>query len=82
MTSDNDPYQSRVTKPVIPAGWSIDPAYVGYSASHEDFDASYEGPEDGWVGNGLYCHGMTVQDCLEQIAEIEDEHPHFTEATQ
>lgn len=40
---------------------------------HDNFDASYEGPEDGWVGNGLCGSGASVHDCLEQIAEIVDE---------
>lgn len=62
-----------------PAGWSISADYIGYTASHDNFDASYEGPEDGWVGNGLCCWGHTVEECLEQIAEIEAEHPHFDE---
>lgn len=42
-----------------------------YAFSHDDFDASYEGEEDGWVGNGLCGRGASVADCLEQIADIE-----------
>lgn len=52
----------------VPEGWTMVPAYIGYSASHRDYDASYEGPEDGWVSNGLAA-----------IAEIEAEHKHFQE---
>lgn len=48
-------------------GWTIEHAYIGYEASHPDHEASYEGPEDGWVGNGLHVHGMTVEDVKAQI---------------
>lgn len=54
-------------------GWEISPGYVGYYATHPNFDASYEGPEDGWVGNGLQVHGMTVEDVKAQIDDKEEE---------
>lgn len=41
--------------------------------THEDYDASYEGEEDGWVDNGLGGHGASVEDCKAQIAEIEED---------
>lgn len=67
-------------RPAAPEGWTIEPTYVGYSASHRDFDASYEGEEDGWVGNGLSAWGRTREECLAAIADIEAEHPHFADA--
>lgn len=64
-----------------PAGWSIELNSFGiYEASHDDFDASYEGPEDGWVGNGLACTGNSLDEVLCGIQEIEEEHPYFADA--
>jgi hypothetical protein len=44
-----------------------------WSATSEDFDASYEGPEDGgWIGSHPIGHGRTeaeaIADYLDQIA--------------
>jgi hypothetical protein len=41
--------------------------------THRDYDASYEGEEDGWVSNGLAGSGYSVEDCKAQIAEIEED---------
>ena len=63
-------------------GWKIsdgrwpEPPFL---AVHEDFDASYEGAEGGWVGNGLAAHSNTLSGLLEDLDAIQDEHPHFTE---
>lgn len=46
---------------------------MDWSFTHEDYDASYEGPEDGWVSNGLGGRGASVEDCKAQIAEIEED---------
>lgn len=40
---------------------------------HEDFDASYEGEEDGYVSNGLGGSAASPETCLREIAEIEEE---------
>lgn len=48
-------------------GWRIDAEFIGYSATGPDYDASYEGPEDGWVSNGQYVHGRTVQEVKDEI---------------
>tara|TARA_B100001057_G_scaffold473955_1_gene538983 strand:+ start:457 stop:672 length:216 start_codon:yes stop_codon:yes gene_type:complete len=68
-----------MTREQPPEGWTSCAAYVGWEATHRDFDASYEGPEDGWVGNGLSAWGKTEADVLAEIAEIEATHPHFEE---
>ena len=34
-------------------GWTVTWEYGQYQAVHPDYDASWEGPEDGWVDNGL-----------------------------
>jgi hypothetical protein len=38
-----------------------------WSAVHNDFDASYEGEEDGWVGSHPCFHATTQRDLIEQI---------------
>lgn len=44
---------------------------------HDDYDADWQGEEDGYVGNGLCGEAATPKACLAEIAEIEAEHPHF-----
>jgi hypothetical protein len=42
--------------------------------SHRDFDASWEGEDDGWVvTNGLSGCGSSVEDCKAQIRDIEED---------
>ena len=50
-------------------GWHIGPAYHGWEASSPNFDASYEGPEDGWVSNGQSAWGRTRQECEDAVDE-------------
>ena len=58
-------------------GWRIAPEYIGYSGTHPDYDASYEGPEDGWVSNGLSVNGMTAQDVRDQIDDYLADNPNI-----
>lgn len=57
-------------------GWKV---YRGrwpepqWLAVHPDYDASYEGPEDGWVDNGLKAHGDTYEDLCDLIDDLQDE---------
>lgn len=46
---------------------------MDWSFVHSNFDASYEGEEDGWVGNGLCGSAESVEACKREIAEIEEE---------
>lgn len=60
----------------MPDGWVL--RLGGYpepefSATHKDYDASYEGLEDGWVGDPRYAHAPTFEDLLAEIACIEEE---------
>jgi len=52
-------------------GWSISPPDIGpfWTATSPDYDASYVGPEDGWVDNGAKVEARTYDDLL---VEIED----------
>ena len=63
-----------------PEGWSMEWSPDGrcYVATHEDYDASYEGPEDGWVSNNLIATGESVEACLDEIEAVKAEHPHFS----
>lgn len=70
----------RVVNEVRHGPWRIfyDPPPIparncDWGFAHDDFDASYEGEEDGWVSNGLGGRGASVEDCLSQIADIEAE---------
>ena len=56
-------------------GWSISFDYppipmrcFDWSATSPDYDASWEGEEDGWVSSGTQLHASTREDL---IAEIE-----------
>lgn len=40
---------------------------------HDNFDASWEGEEDGWVGNGLCGSAASLEACKAEIDELEDE---------
>lgn len=54
-------------------GWSIGFEY-GWCATHPDYDASWEGEEYGWVGNGLHITGcQTRDDLIEEIDAAQDE---------
>ena len=52
--------------------WSIDindlaPASMRWQAVHKDYDASYEGPEDGWVGSHPVLFAATEKDLMVEI---------------
>lgn len=57
-------------------GWAIrdghwpEPAFM---ATHPDYDASYEGAEDGWVSNGLHINGPTLEGIKAEIDNMMDE---------
>lgn len=54
-------------------GWTIDFEYGYYVGLGPDYDASYEGPEDGWVDNGHRCWGRTINDLKMEIdAKLEE----------
>lgn len=53
-------------------GWTIDAAYIGYIAYHDNYDG-WTDDEGAWVDNGLKVYGMTVNDVKAQIDEKEDD---------
>lgn len=66
--------QLRATETVTPArcsdvhrGWSIQWDYGYYTATGPNYDASYEGPEDGWVDNGERVSARTWDGVIEEI---------------
>lgn len=69
--------QLRATETVAPAadsppgdshrGWSITWGYGYFTATSPNYDASYEGPEDGWVDNGERVSARTREGVIEEI---------------
>lgn len=51
--------------------WRIEPGYAEWEATHIDYDASWEGEEDGWVSNGLHTTAPTIEGLFEEILELE-----------
>lgn len=57
-------------------GWTIDvdPVMgVLWFATGPDYDASYEGPEDGWVDNGQKVAASTFEELVQAIDDFEAE---------
>ncbi len=50
-------------------GWEIEPPRwpKPWTATGPNYDASYEGPEDGWVSNGHCADAPTREALLEEI---------------
>lgn len=78
ILADHAASQVRATKAVAPdhltyRDWRMDVDYgapawpLVWSATHKNFDASYEGPEDGWVGSHPCFTAATQRDLIEQI---------------
>lgn len=68
------------SKPSKYRGWSISYSMkpipirgFDWEATHPDYDASWEGEEDGWVDNGLKASAATYEELCEQIDELQEE---------
>jgi hypothetical protein len=48
-------------------GWSLKWDYGQWTGTGPDYDASWEGEEDGWVGNGHRCYARTREELIEEI---------------
>lgn len=55
-------------------GWSITWDYGEFSATNPNYDASYEGPEDGWVDNGQRVFARTIEDLETEVDAWLEEH--------
>lgn len=69
-----------MSKPETYRGWNIcyDPKPIpdrqfDWSATHPDYDASWEGEEDGYVDNGLKAFGATYEELCADIDPLQDE---------
>lgn len=53
--------------------WSIGMNFINeWEATHPDYDASYEGPEDGWVESpNMRATARTLPELYEEIDECE-----------
>lgn len=47
--------------------------YGRWTSTHEDYDCSWEGEEDGWVSNNLMAEGRTLDELEEDMRLIEEE---------
>jgi hypothetical protein len=47
--------------------------YGRWTATHENYDASWEGEEDGYVSNGLMCEGRTLDELADEVEAKEAE---------
>jgi hypothetical protein len=69
--------QVRVSKLVTPReyrGWSISFDYGYYTATSPNYDASWEGEEDGWVDNGQRVSARTLDDLRAEVDAWLEEH--------
>lgn len=83
IIADHAASQLRATEAVTPKdtyrGWEI---WCGrwpepeWSATSPNYDASYEGPEDGWVDNGESATGSTREELIENIDAWFEENSH------
>lgn len=56
-------------------GWSIELGFDNwYHATASNYDASYEGEENGWVDNGEKCSAKTIAELHEEIDLWIEEH--------
>ena len=69
---------ARVTEAVTPKdeyrGWAIAWDYGRFTAVSPNYDASYEGPEDGWMDNSEKAEGRTREELCAEIDAWFEEH--------
>lgn len=56
-------------------GWSIDWDYGRFTATGPNYDASWEGEEDGWVASGGSVEERTREGLIAEIDAWIEEHP-------
>jgi hypothetical protein len=77
VIADHAASQIRATEAVTHRGWSINQGRwpePAWSATSPDYDASWEGEEDGWVASGGHVNAPTRAALVEEIdAYIEEQ---------
>lgn len=69
-------YASAAPMKMTYRGWTIHPCeWSGWRAYGPNYDASYEGPEDGWVDNGEKAEAPTREALIAEIDDWFEEHP-------
>lgn len=66
MTSSPNPTTQGVKADVY-RGWSVGFEYGWFSAVHPEYEASYEGSEDGWVGSHPILSGRTREEMQAEV---------------
>jgi hypothetical protein len=56
-------------------GWEIGWNYGRFTATGPNYDASWEGEEDGWVASGGSVEARTREDLIAEIDAYIEEHP-------
>lgn len=56
-------------------GWSLDWGYNQWTGIGPNYEASWEGLENGWVGNGHILHATSLDDLKKEIDAFIEEHP-------
>lgn len=69
QTPDTPATASEAVTPKEYRGWSISWDYGYFTATGPNYDASWEGEEDGWVDNGERVSARTLPDLYEEIDE-------------
>lgn len=54
--------------------WRVSWEYGRYTATHDSYDASWEGEEDGWQDNGLKAESRTLEGLVQEIESVIEEH--------
>lgn len=65
------------TKPETYRGWEISWEYGYFYATSPDYDASWEGEEDGWVDNGQRVSARTIDDLHAEVDQWFEDNGQF-----
>lgn len=53
--------------------WRVEYEYGYWNAWHSNYEASWEGEEDGWCGNGLHVSSRSLEGLRDELTEKEQE---------
>lgn len=73
------PAAQSQAEPLVPSAdiyraWEITWDYGQFTATGPDYDASWEGEEDGWVDNGQRVSARTREDLITEVDAWLEEH--------